>query len=137
MPGTAMPRSRPRSTIAQQRDLTYTYSKEDHDRAQRTYTAWNLDHALADLDAARDAIADAGRIGIIGFCWGGSLAWLSACRGDYACAVSYYGSMIPDLAERAAALSGHLPYRRQGHVTAAGARRDVPRGAAVRAGLHV
>ena len=82
----------------QQRGLTYTYSKDDHDRAQKTYTAWNLDHALADLDAARDAIAGAGRIAIIGFCWGGSLAWLSACRGDYAGAVSYYGSMIPDLA---------------------------------------
>jgi carboxymethylenebutenolidase len=81
-----------------QRGLTYAYTKEDHDRAQQIYTAWNLDHALADLDAARAAIADAGRIAIIGFCWGGSLAWLSACRSDYAGAVSYYGSMIPDLA---------------------------------------
>ena len=78
--------------------LTYSYTKDDHDRAQETYKAWNLDNAVADLDAARDAIADAGRVGIIGFCWGGSLAWLGACRSDYACAVSYYGSMIPDLA---------------------------------------
>lgn len=78
--------------------LTYAYSKDDHDRAQKTYTAWNLDDAIADLDAAHAAIADAGRIAIIGFCWGGSLAWLSACRRDYAGAVSYYGSMIPDLA---------------------------------------
>jgi carboxymethylenebutenolidase len=85
-----------------ERNLTYTYTKADHDRAQRTYTAWNLEHAIADLDAARDAIADAGRIGIIGFCWGGSLAWLSACRSDYAGAVSYYGSMIPDLANERA-----------------------------------
>jgi len=85
-----------------ERNLTYAYTKADHDRAQRTYTAWNLEHAIADLDAARDAIADAGRIGIIGFCWGGSLAWLSACRSDYACAVSYYGSMIPDLANERA-----------------------------------
>ena len=81
-----------------QRGLTYAYTKDDHDRAQKTYTAWNLDHAVADLDAAHAAIADAGRIAILGFCWGGSLAWLSACRSDYAGAVSYYGSMIPDLA---------------------------------------
>ena len=81
-----------------QRGLTYTYSKTDHDRAQQTYTAWSLDDAVADLNAAHDAIADAGKIAIIGFCWGGSLAWLSACRSDYAGAVSYYGSMIPDLA---------------------------------------
>jgi carboxymethylenebutenolidase len=85
-----------------ERGLIYTYSKDDHDRAQKTYTAWNLDEALADLDAARGAIADAGKIGIIGFCWGGSLAWLSACRSDYAGAVSYYGSMIPDLAHEQA-----------------------------------
>jgi carboxymethylenebutenolidase len=85
-----------------QRGLTYDYSKEGHDRAQKTYTAWNLDLALADLDAARRVIADAGKIGIIGFCWGGSLAWLSACRSDYDCAVSYYGSMIPDLANEQA-----------------------------------
>jgi carboxymethylenebutenolidase len=85
-----------------QRGLTYTYTKSDHDRAQQTYTAWNLDHALADLDAAHQAIADAGKISIIGFCWGGSLAWLAACRRDYACAVSYYGSMIPDFAHEQA-----------------------------------
>jgi carboxymethylenebutenolidase len=85
-----------------ERGLIYTYSKDDHDRAQKTYTAWNLDEALADLDAARGAIADAGKIGIIGLCWGGSLAWLSACRSDYAGAVSYYGSMIPDLAHEQA-----------------------------------
>ena len=85
-----------------QRGLNYAYTKEDHDRAQKTYTAWNLDHALADLAAAHAAIADAGKIAIVGFCWGGSLAWLAACRSDYACAVSYYGSMIPDLANERA-----------------------------------
>ena len=112
-------------------------ARQDHDRAQQTYTAWSLDDAVADLDAAHDAIADAGKIAIIGFCWGGSLAWLSACRSDYAGAVSYYGSMIPDLASEHAALPGHLPYRRQGYVAAARARRDLPRGAAVGAGLHL
>ena len=82
-----------------QRALTYAYTKDDHDRAQQTYTAWNLGDAVADLDAAHHAIADAGKVGNVGFCWGGSLAWLSACRSDYAGAVSYYGSMIPDLAQ--------------------------------------
>jgi carboxymethylenebutenolidase len=85
-----------------QRGLTFDYSNQGHDRAQQTYTAWPLDHALADLDAAHLAIADAGKAGIIGFCWGGSLAWLSACRSNYDCAVSYYGSMIPDLANEQA-----------------------------------
>ena len=60
--------------------------------------AGDLDNALDDLDAARDAVARAGRVGLVGFCWGGSLAWLAACRRDYGCSVAYYGSMMPDFA---------------------------------------
>lgn len=82
----------------QQRALIFNYSKEDHDRAQRLYKSWNLENALDDLDAARDAVTSAGKVGLVGFCWGGSLAWLAACRRDYAGTVAYYGSMMPDFA---------------------------------------
>ena len=85
-----------------QRGLTFAYTKEGHDCAQKTYTTWDFDAALADLDAARETIADSGKIGIVGFCWGGSLAWLAACRSDYAGAVAYYGSMMPDFASEQA-----------------------------------
>ena len=81
-----------------QRGLTFVYTKEDHDRAQKTYTTWNFDHALIDLDAAHAAVEDDGKVAILGFCWGGTLAWLAACRRDYAGAVAYYGSMMPDYA---------------------------------------
>ena len=81
-----------------QRGLIFPYDKQGHASAQQTYTKWDLEHALTDLDAAHAAISDTGKVAIIGFCWGGSLAWLCACRQDYACAVSYYGSMIPDFA---------------------------------------
>jgi carboxymethylenebutenolidase len=81
-----------------QRGLVFDYSREDHDRAQQIYKNWNFDHALVDMDAARNLAATAGRVGVVGFCWGGTLAWLAACRRDYACAVAYYGSMMPDLA---------------------------------------
>jgi carboxymethylenebutenolidase len=82
-----------------ERDLVYTYSSEDHDKAQVTYKSWPIEPALDDLEAAHAAVADAGKTGIIGFCWGGSLAWLAACRRRYDCAVAYYGSMMPDLAD--------------------------------------
>jgi carboxymethylenebutenolidase len=85
-----------------QRGLTFTYSKADHDQAQKTYATWNFDQALLDLDAARRAAQNHGKIAIVGFCWGGTLAWLSACRHDYACAVAYYGSMMPDFANEQA-----------------------------------
>ena len=81
-----------------QRGLVFDYTKDDHDRAQHTYKAWDLDAALDDLDAGRSAVGEAGKVALIGFCWGGSLAWLAACRRTFACTVAYYGSMMPDYA---------------------------------------
>ena len=78
-----------------QRGMVLAYTPSDHDLAQRIYTTRNWDEALDDLDAAKAAVAEAGRVGILGFCWGGSLSWLAACRRDYACAVAYYGSAMP------------------------------------------
>jgi len=52
--------------------------------------------ALLDLAAAVAHVAAAGRVGMVGYCWGGSLAWQAACRLDaLAAAVPYYGASIP------------------------------------------
>lgn len=54
------------------------------------------DKALLDVDAARMAVrATTTKVGIVGYCFGGSLAWLSACRLSFDAAVCYYGSRIP------------------------------------------
>src|SRR5215213_8409957 len=78
--------------------LTYSYTKEDHDRAQHASGALDLVAALDDLEAAREAVAGAGtrRVAIVGFCLGGSLTWLSACRRTYDAAVAYYGALMLD-----------------------------------------
>jgi carboxymethylenebutenolidase len=56
-----------------------------------------LDNALADVAAARDALAGSGGVGIVGYCWGGYIAWMSASRlPGVACAVSYYGGGVTD-----------------------------------------
>ncbi len=55
---------------------------------------------LADVEACRIAIAAAGAGAIVGYCWGGTVAYLAACRLPFACAVSYYGSGVGKLAER-------------------------------------
>jgi carboxymethylenebutenolidase len=53
------------------------------------------DAALLDIAAARDAIADAGHISVIGYCWGGKLAYLTACRLEgFFKAIGYYGGGI-------------------------------------------
>jgi carboxymethylenebutenolidase len=54
-----------------------------------------LEDTLQDVVAAVAALKGSGRIGVIGYCWGGSLAFLSATRLDgIAGTVGYYGSMI-------------------------------------------
>lgn len=86
----------------QERGLVFAYTDADHDRAQVLFNGWPWDKALDDLDAAKATVADAGRIAIMGFCWGGSLAWLAACRRDYACAIAYYGSAMPQFVDETA-----------------------------------
>ncbi len=53
-------------------------------------TALGFDRALASVRAAAQAVAHAGKVGVVGFCWGGSIAYLAAIR-DGLPAVSYYG----------------------------------------------
>lgn len=47
--------------------------------------------ALADVASAAESIASAGRIGCVGYCWGGTVALLAALRLGLP-AVSYYGA---------------------------------------------
>jgi carboxymethylenebutenolidase len=57
------------------------------------------DKALADIAAARDYVKSAGKTGVIGYCWGGFLAWVSATRlPGFDAAVSYYGGGIGTVA---------------------------------------
>lgn len=79
-----------------ERGLVLEYTPEAHDRAQKIYKNWNWEHALDDLDAGKNFVSEAGKVALVGFCWGGTLAWLAACRRNYTCAVAYYGSMMPD-----------------------------------------
>ena len=57
--------------------------------------------ALSDISAAIALLAGEGRdVGVVGYCWGGSLAWASATRLDgVGAAVSYYGGQVPEWAD--------------------------------------
>jgi carboxymethylenebutenolidase len=47
---------------------------------------------LADIQGAVKHAAQAGKVGIVGYCWGGWLSWRSACLLDgLSAAVTYYG----------------------------------------------
>jgi carboxymethylenebutenolidase len=50
-----------------------------------------LDHPLEDVASAAEAIASAGKVGTVGFCWGGTVALLAALQLGMP-SVSYYGA---------------------------------------------
>ena len=61
-----------------------------------------LDDTLADIQASVDMLRAYGRVGVVGYCWGGTLTFLSAARlSGIAAAVGYYGSKIPDFRDEA------------------------------------
>jgi carboxymethylenebutenolidase len=61
----------------------------------------DLHLALQDVQAAVDAVAGQGRVGVVGYCFGGLLAWLAACDlTGVAAAVSYYGGGVAGVADR-------------------------------------
>ncbi|HEY1942589.1 MAG TPA: dienelactone hydrolase family protein [Roseiarcus sp.] len=54
--------------------------------------------ALADISAAVVRVASAGKVGVVGFCWGGTMAWLAAAKTDgVSAAVGYYGGGVVGL----------------------------------------
>jgi carboxymethylenebutenolidase len=55
---------------------------------------------LADTQAAIDSLKPVGKVAIVGYCLGGSIAFLAACRlNGLSCAIGYYGGMIAKNAE--------------------------------------
>ncbi|HEX7417006.1 MAG TPA: dienelactone hydrolase family protein [Steroidobacteraceae bacterium] len=52
------------------------------------------EHLLADLNAAIAVVKHAGRVGMVGYCWGGTVSYIAACELPIACAVAYYGGSI-------------------------------------------
>ncbi len=79
-----------------ERDVDLKYLPEGRDRGLEIASKIDWDTALNDLEAARETVRLAGaeKVGAIGFCWGGTLAWLLACRREIDCAVAYYGAEI-------------------------------------------
>ena len=61
----------------------------------------NFDDVIKDMEAARALAAEAGRVGVTGYCWGGVVTWAAACRLDFQAASSFYGAgIVPMLDER-------------------------------------
>ena len=80
-----------------ERGVDIGYTPTDIARGRELKALANTDAALQDVAAAREAVAGAGKVGILGYCWGGYVAWMAAARVEgLACAVPYYGGGMTD-----------------------------------------
>jgi carboxymethylenebutenolidase len=76
------------------------YAEDDVARARKAMEACGYAHTQGDVQAAIDALRANGRksVDITGYCYGGSVAWLAACRcAGLASAVGYYGRHIIEM----------------------------------------
>jgi carboxymethylenebutenolidase len=74
------------------------YTQEEIQKGIAIIQKINLDDTMKDIAAALQRIAAAGKTGIVGWCWGGTVAWKAAASvAGLACAVPYYGGGIPGL----------------------------------------
>jgi len=83
--------------VAPGTELGYSGDDVTEGRGIRGKITWS--EALSDIRAAMDFAAAAGKIGVVGYCWGGSIAWLAATRLKPAAAACYYGGNIYEFRE--------------------------------------
>lgn len=67
------------------------YDEAGSSKGKQLITELGLERALEDVASAAEAIASAGEIGTVGYCWGGTVALLAALRLGLS-SVSYYGA---------------------------------------------
>ncbi len=77
-----------------ERGVELAYTPEDGKRGMALRSAIGPEDTLADLLASATALGRE-KVGIIGYCWGGALAWAGATRSDrFSAAVGWYGGGI-------------------------------------------
>jgi carboxymethylenebutenolidase len=86
-----------------ERDFDIGYGQDERPKAMAIVPKIDIAKAMLDTEAARAAVASAGKVGIVGFCYGGVVAWLGATRLKFAASSCYYGGRI-------AALKDEIPH---------------------------
>jgi carboxymethylenebutenolidase len=82
-----------------QRGVDLGYSQADTELGRTFVPKMQWDNIMKDAQAGMEDVKSAGGVGILGFCWGGTVAWIGAGRlAGLACSVCYYGGRIPDMA---------------------------------------
>jgi carboxymethylenebutenolidase len=72
------------------------YTPDTLAEGRKYVTELGLDKAVQDVEAAIEELKrrDARKVAVVGFCWGGTITWLSATRLHPDAAIGYYGGGI-------------------------------------------
>ena len=80
-----------------EKNVTLDYDGEGISKGRNLKELCNK-NALKDIEAAISVAKCAGKVGVIGYCWGGSLAWRIGCEfSNISASVCYYGGDVPKL----------------------------------------
>lgn len=74
-----------------ERGVELGYDADGIRRGKHLVEQLGFERVLEDIRAAAAVVQDAGRVGVVGYCWGGSVAFLANTRLSMP-AVSYYGA---------------------------------------------
>jgi len=75
-------------------DTGYTPAEIEAGRALMQKADWK--QTMQDAAAAVEAAKAGGKVGMVGYCWGGTVTWVAAARlSGLACAAPYYGGGMP------------------------------------------
>lgn len=78
-----------------ERGIDLDYTPEAVKKGRELKAQITTEMMTMDVEAAVAAVTRAGKIGIVGFCWGGFVTWMASARvPGLAAAVSYYGGGI-------------------------------------------
>ena len=73
------------------RGIELGYSQPEMEEGAGYMKQLKLDETLKDLNAAVAVVRHSGRVGTVGYCWGGAMSYVAAAELPIACAVVYYG----------------------------------------------
>ncbi|MGE0796836.1 MAG: dienelactone hydrolase family protein [Lautropia sp.] len=80
-----------------ERDFETGYGPDDIAAGRAIIGKLDWANTMRDTAAAVEHARPAGKVAVIGYCWGGTIAWLASSRTNgVACTVAYYGGGIPD-----------------------------------------
>jgi carboxymethylenebutenolidase len=108
-----------------QKNVDLGYTPDDIAKGRDIRAKVTTEMALKDAQAAVEEAAKAGKVGLVGYCWGGFVTWMASAHvSGLSCAVPYYGGGILDNAslEPKVPVMGHFGDKDQ-HIPVDGVRK--------------